>query len=786
MLKDAVYMDHAGTTLYSKSLVERFTADMINNLYGNPHSASPSSQRSTRRIENVRLQLLAFFNAGLDDFDVVFTANATAGIKTVMEALREHENGFIFGYHRDSHTSLVGMRESAREHVCLESDAEVDSWINPHRDLPAPEQSLRLLAYPAQSNLNGRRLPLRWCSEARKKQTNGGLPIYTLLDAAALVSSTPLGLSDANSAPDFTVLSLYKIFGFPDLGALIVRKASAHVLQHRRYFGGGTVNMVACLKEQWHAKKLDDIHEQLEDGTLPVHSVIALKAAMDVHNELFESLERVSRHTMYLADKLYQNLRALRHGNGRAVCKIYKDESSTYGDSATQGPVVAFNFRTSQGGWVSNAEVEKLAAIKNVHVRTGGLCCPGGIASFLDLKPWELRKNFSAGQRCGDENDIHGGKPTGMIRASLGAMSTISDVTRFSNFVREFFVDDTVPISRALSPVPVDEATTSCFHVESLTVYPVKSCAGWQVPHDTPWEVRKEGLAWDREWCLVHQGTGVALSQKRHPRMALIRPSLDFEAGLLRVRAVNAANGAVSEVTVPLSADPSCFTSEQRNRDWNTQVCGDRVMAQTYISSHIAAFFTDVIGVPCQLARFPAVTSTSLFARHSKAHLAPSNDAARVPRPILLSNESPILTISRSSLNRLNETIKSCAGKAAHPSVFRANIVLAESPSLPPGQEQPYAEDHWRSMRIGGEFFEILGGCRRCQMVCVDQDTAEKNEEPFVTLAKTRRVDGRVLFGVHTAHVPVENGSSLCPMIQAGDTVETFGEDVGLAGLLSR
>ncbi|KAK4995129.1 hypothetical protein LTR28_000626, partial [Elasticomyces elasticus] len=147
---------------------------------------------------------------------------------------------------------------------------------------------------------------------------------------------------------------------------------------------------------------------------------------------------------------------------------------------------------------------------------------------------------------------------------------------------------------------------------------------------------------------------------------------------------------------------------------------------------------------------------------------------------------SPILTISRSSLNRLNETIKSRSGKAAHPSVFRANIVLAESPSLPPGQEQPYAEDHWRCMRIAGELFEVLGGCRRCQMVCVDQDTAEKNEEPFVTLAKTRRVDGRVLFGVHTAHVPVENGPSLCPMIRIGDTVETFGEDADLAGLLSR
>jgi selenocysteine lyase/cysteine desulfurase len=63
---------------------------------------------------------------------------------------------------------------------------------------------------------------------------------YTLLDAAALATTAPLDLSDAATAPDFTAISFYKIFGFPNIGALIVRKASAHVLNNRRYFGGGT------------------------------------------------------------------------------------------------------------------------------------------------------------------------------------------------------------------------------------------------------------------------------------------------------------------------------------------------------------------------------------------------------------------------------------------------------------------------------------------------------------------------------------------------------------------
>ena len=32
MLKDSLYLDHAGTTLYSASLLSRFHADMISNL----------------------------------------------------------------------------------------------------------------------------------------------------------------------------------------------------------------------------------------------------------------------------------------------------------------------------------------------------------------------------------------------------------------------------------------------------------------------------------------------------------------------------------------------------------------------------------------------------------------------------------------------------------------------------------------------------------------------------------------------------------------------------------
>ena len=740
---------------------------------GNPHSASSSSQRSTQRIEDARLRVLRLFNADPDDFDLVFVANATAGMKVVMESFREKENGFWYGYHKDSHTSLVGVREAARAgHHCFESDADVEDWLAGRYPTgePTSADGLGLFAYPAQSNMNGRRLPLAWAHKLRTSKY--GQHIYTLLDAAALVSTSPLDLSDESQAPDYTVLSFYKIFGFPDLGALIVRKASASVLQRRQYFGGGTVEMVTCGKENWHIQKRESLHEQLEDGTPPFHSIMALDGALNVHDRLFGSLRRVASHTGFLATQLYNRLAALRHYNGTKICEIYKDPSSSYLNSHTQGPIVAFNFCNSQGDWVSNTEVEKLANIRNIQLRSGGLCNPGGIASSLELKPWEMKQNFSAGQRCGNENDILGGKPTGMLRISLGASSCMQDVTTFIDFVQEFFVD-----RKAIESLVEAQRTGQDLYVETLTVYPIKSCGGWPIPLDTLWDIKPEGLAWDREWCLVHQGTRTALSQKRYPTMALLRPSLNLGHGTLEVRYYGSTPPSTpAMISVPLSADPSVFRYIGDNAlTPYSQVCGENIVAQTYASKEIAEFFTSVIGTPCTLARFPAAAA-GLSTRHSKAHLSlQGNTENAVPpkRPILLSNESPILTIFRSSLNRLNEQIKAKEGKAAHASVFRANIIVAEDPALPPGSEQPFLEDQWRSLRVGdGLELDVLGGCRRCQMVCVDQKSAEKNGEPFVTLAKTRRKDGKVFFGVHTALA--DNGQGRTARIRVGDRVHAL------------
>lgn len=793
--KDSVYLDHAGSTVCAKSLMDSFAAEMSSVLYGNPHSASWPSQLSTTRIEDVRLRLLSFFKADPTEYDLVFVANATAGVKLVVEAMRSLPHGYVYAHHQACHTSLVGAREDARHATCLDDDG-VQSWIqgqDPFRDVAA--DSAALFSFSAQSHMNGRRYPLSWAKGLKDQAAAGPRQLYTLLDAASLSATSQLDLGAPEFAADFIVLSLYKIFGFPDVGALIVRRSAEAVFDHRRYFGGGTVDMVVCVKEQWHARKTQFLHERLEDGTLPFHNIMAVDAAMTVHKQLFGSMDQVSAHTRYLASRMYRGLRGLRHGNGVAVCALYTDAPDA-AKSRPAGPVVSFNLVNSDGGWVSLAEFDKLAIMKGMHVRTGGLCSPGSIATALGLEPWEMRRNLSAGFRCGTDNDIMAGKPTGVIRASLGAMSTRSDVDKFVDFVSEYFVEESVQIAPIVSPKR-SSGYEAALRVKAITVYPIKSCAGFAVPQGTRWEVRPEGLAWDREWCLVHRGSGQALSQKRYPRMALLRPYLDFQRGVLRVEhGISGQRGALHFVEIPLSAKPDLF--DKKSHQTSSRVCGEEISAQSYSSSEINDFFTDALGVPCVLARFPA-GGRGLSSRTTKARMQKHQRLGKTRQPlpgafpdipsppdsdseqqehgrILLANESPMLLVHSSSVAALNQEIESRGGEAVPDSTFRPNVVVESLPDQP--GEPAYSEDSWGGVRIGDQEFKFLGACRRCHMVCVDQITAERRQEPFSTLAKTRRFDGKVYFGSHMRHEAAKGCgmASQLPTIEVGDSVSVYDE----------
>lgn len=191
---------------------------MSSNLYGNPHSANEPAQRSGYVVDSVRRKALCFFGADPEHFDLVFVANATAGIKLVADAFRDmgektRSGSFWYGFHKDCHTSLVGVRELANGNAhCFESDANVERWLQDpasvchgpikKHDHLSRRHGLGLFAYPGQSNLSGRRLPLSWTGQIRSSP--GLEDTYTLLDCGALAMTSPLHkvFRDPDTAPD--------------------------------------------------------------------------------------------------------------------------------------------------------------------------------------------------------------------------------------------------------------------------------------------------------------------------------------------------------------------------------------------------------------------------------------------------------------------------------------------------------------------------------------------------------------------------------------------------------
>ena len=81
--EDEVFLDHAGTALYSERQLRDAIADMTPASARNPHSKGPSSMRTLRRVSESRKMILDHFHTNEKEYAVIFTSGATEALKTV-------------------------------------------------------------------------------------------------------------------------------------------------------------------------------------------------------------------------------------------------------------------------------------------------------------------------------------------------------------------------------------------------------------------------------------------------------------------------------------------------------------------------------------------------------------------------------------------------------------------------------------------------------------------------------------------------------------------------------
>src|SRR5262245_10629219 len=103
----AVYLDYTGGSLYAESQIEEHLQMLRDGVYGNPHSVNPTSSAATARVDDARAAVLRHFNAPEDEYECIFTPNASGAIRLVGEAYPFRR----FLATADNHNSVNGRSE---------------------------------------------------------------------------------------------------------------------------------------------------------------------------------------------------------------------------------------------------------------------------------------------------------------------------------------------------------------------------------------------------------------------------------------------------------------------------------------------------------------------------------------------------------------------------------------------------------------------------------------------------------------------------------------------------
>ena len=416
---DTVYLDYTGGSLYAESQLEEHLQNLRDDVFGNPHSANPTSSAATERVESARTAVLRYFNAPEDEYACVFTPNATGAIRLVGEAYPFER----FLATADNHNSVNGLREFARArgaettYVPVEApELRVDRLADHLVDADGPS----LFAYPAQSNFSGVKHPLEWIDMAHERGWD------VLLDCAAFAPTSRLDLSVWQ--PDFVAISFYKMFGYPTgLGALIVRRRMLERLQ-RPWFSGGTVVTANVQGDQFvpHSG-----HAGFEDGTVDYLGIPAVEIGLRHLEEV--GIETISERVETLGSWLLEAMQGVRHSDGSPAIRVYGPDTWD-----RRGGTIAFNFLHPDGSVVDERLVDRAAAVHNISLRTGCFCNPGAGEVAFGIPKEQLAARFEDGLILDDYLELVGMPTGGAVRVSLGIASNFADVYRFMAFAAEF------------------------------------------------------------------------------------------------------------------------------------------------------------------------------------------------------------------------------------------------------------------------------------------------------------------------------------------------------------
>ena len=252
--------------------------------------------------------------------------------------------------------------------------------------------------------------------------------------------------------------------------------------------------------------------------------------------------------------------------------------------------------------------------------------------------------------------------------------------------------------------------------IERLFVYPIKSCAGVELPEAL---LTETGLDLDRAWMVVDED-GEFVSQRELPRMALVKPQLKTHEVVLRAPGMLALHLQIDTVEEPA-----------RVRIWDDEV-------DAYDMGSVAAqWFSDFLGCKLRLVRFDP--------EHRR--LSNRKWTGEIEAPNQFSDGFPLLVASQGSLDLLNEKLAAQGHAPVGIERFRPNIVLSGIEAHDEDRVDMFEVEADQAVRL-----QPVKPCGRCPIPDIDPSTAAIDPAIGDTLRTYRKNDllnGAMTFGMN-------------------------------------
>lgn len=264
--------------------------------------------------------------------------------------------------------------------------------------------------------------------------------------------------------------------------------------------------------------------------------------------------------------------------------------------------------------------------------------------------------------------------------------------------------------------------------ISEINIYPIKSLGGISLKSST---IENRGLEFDRRWMLVDEKNQF-LTQREFTKMATINVEI-LKNGL----GISSGNETLEIAFEPNSTETA-----------SVKIWSSRCRARIY-EREVNEWFSRVLENNCRLVVMPGETKRLVnyfYAVHKEDTVS-------------FADGYPFLLIGENSLNDLNYKLE----KSLPMNRFRPNFVVSGADA--------FAEDDWKTIKIGASIFHVVKPCARCVMTTIDQASGEKQGvEPLKTLSAyripKRSVKKKILFG---QNLIAENPGEI---IKIGDEVE--------------